>query len=542
QQGGTESVTIDQSTGGSGSGKVGYLQVNKIASDDANKVFEGVEFQLIDEKTGKVLKTGVTDKDGNIDFGRLMFGNYLLKETKAPEGYITPTEAYKVTIDKEYVKGDTEKQGTIETIANEKEVKQALIRKYEPGGSWLAGAEFMIKNDKGEIVQEKLTTGEDGSIMTEELAPGTYTLIETKAPEGYQKLEEPNVFTIESGQVEPVMIDVPNVKLGDVLLEKKDQVTGEFLAGVEFELQKKNVATGEFETIETFTTNETGAIAVKNLEVGEYQFVETKPLDGYKPLTEPISFVMKEGETHFQFEAFNELDESAQTIIKVDANDEEKRLPGAHFELYKVEEDGTRTLIPNGNQTYFVTDANGEITFDQLDNGNYVFIETKSPEGYELITQEYGFIVGDGKVDPITVTNEMKLVNIELQKKDIITGETLAGAVFTLTNADGTVKFENLDTDAQGKLTIENVPEGTYTLTETKRPEEYQTLPNPIVIEVTHDAPAVIEIDVPNAPLGHAQIMKVETGTTSPIAGVTFKLEKLNNLGNWDLVEEVVTG
>src|SRR5699024_1811961 len=129
QQGGTASVTIDQSTGGSGSGKVGYLQVNKIASDDANKVFEGIEFQLIDEKTGKVLKTGVTDKDGNIDFGRLLYGKYLLKETKAPEGYITPNEAYKVTINKEYVKGDTEKIGNVETSVNDKEIKQIEIVK-----------------------------------------------------------------------------------------------------------------------------------------------------------------------------------------------------------------------------------------------------------------------------------------------------------------------------------------------------------------------------------------------------------------------------
>ena len=170
-----------------------------------------------------------------------------------------------------------------------------------------------------------------------------------------------------------------------------------------------------------------------------------------------------------------------------------------------------------------------------------MFIETKSPAGYELEEVEYTFTVGDGKIDPITVTNKMKLVTIELQKKDIATGEALAGAVFTLTNADGTVKFENLDTDAEGKLTIENAPEGTYTLTETKRPEGYQTLPNPIVIEVTHDAPAVIEIEVPNAPLGHAQIMKVETGTTLPIAGVTFTLEKQNANGDWEFVEEVVT-
>ncbi|CEA01677.1 Serine-aspartate repeat-containing protein D precursor [Metalysinibacillus saudimassiliensis] len=539
--GGNETVTIKQTTGGSASGKVGYLTLHKVASDDKNKVFEGVEFQLIDPKTNKVLKTAVTDAQGTIDFGRLMFGEYLVKETKAPAGYITPTTAYKVTINKEYIKGDTEKIGNIETIVNDKEIKQIEIGKYEPGASWLAGAEFMIKNDKGEVVEENLVTDANGKVTSKELPVGTYTLVETKAPKGYNKLTEPIEFTIEAGKAEPVVRDVANVKLGDVLLEKKDKATGKVLAGVEFELQKKNAETGKFEKIgATLTTDEHGVITVKDLENGEYQFVETKPLEGYKPLKDPIAFtVAQKTRAALNFVVENEMDESSQKVIKVDADDETKRLAGAQFELY-AEKDGERTLIPNGDKTYFTTDANGEIEFANLMDGQYVFVEIKAPVGYELSVAEYRFVVGDGKAEPITVTNKMKLVNIELFKRDVVDGKGLQGSEFSLTNQDGSVKFENLDTNAEGKLTIENVPEGQYTLTETKRPDGYQTLPNPIVIEVKQNSPAIIEVDVPNAPLGHAQIMKVETGTINPIAGVTFKLEKYFN-DAWREVERVTT-
>src|SRR5699024_8501305 len=128
------------------------------------------------------------------------------------------------------------------------------------------------------------------------------------------------------------------------------------------------------------------------------------------------------------------------------------------------------------------TNAEGEIEFANLMDGQYVFVEIKAPAGYELSAAEYRFVVGDGTAEPITVTNKMKLVNIELFKRDVVDGKGLQGSEFSLTNQDGSVKFENLDTNAEGKLTIENVPEGQYTLTETKRPDGYQTLPNPIVI------------------------------------------------------------
>ena len=539
--GGNKTVTIKQTTGGSASGKVGYLTLHKVASDDKNKVFEGVEFQLIDPKTNKVLKTAVTDAQGTIDFGRLMFGEYLVKETKAPAGYITPTTAYKVKIDQEYGKDNPEKVGNHETIINDKEIKQALIRKYEPGGQWLAGAVFTIKDKDGIVVEENLTTGTDGTIKTKELAVGDYMLEEVKAPAGYNKLKAPMPFTIEPGQNEAKIVDVPNAKLGDVLLEKIDKTTNERLAGVEFELQKKNDA-GDYEKVgETLVTDENGDITIKGLEDGDYQFVETKPLEGYKKNEEPIRFTIAENTRathHYVME--NEIDETKQKVIKVDEDDKTTRLAGAQFELFKVDEAGGKTRIPNGETTYFTTNAEGEIEFANLMDGQYVFVEIKAPVGYELSAAEYRFLVGDGKAEPIIVTNKMKLVTIELVKKDIVTGNPLAGAVFTLTNQDGSVKFENLDTNAEGKLTIENVPEGQYTLTETKRPDGYQTLPNPIVIEVKQNSPAIIEVDVPNAPLGHAQIMKVETGTINPIAGVTFKLEKYFN-DAWREVERVTT-
>ena len=478
QQGGTASVTIDQSTGGSGSGKVGYLQVYKVASDDENKVFAGIEFQLIDEKTGKVLKTGVTDKEGNIDFGRLMFGDYLLKETKAPEGYLTPTEAYKVTINKEYIKGNTEKIGNVETIINHKEIKQIEIGKNEPGGSWLAGAEFMIKDDKGEVVEENLVTDANGKVTSKELPVGTYKLVETKAPEGYNKLTEPIEFKIEAGKTEPVVRDVLNYKLADLKVKKVEKGQGEVLKGVKFTL-KRTDASEQPNRIEF--TDDKGIALFKDLPDGEYELEETETLPGYIKSDTKKVFKIHNGEIK---EDNNPLQNSTITIenefshipVKLIKKDRSGRLlEGAEFDLYKVDAEG-KNPVKHGSYT---SNSKGEVeVLDLKEEGNYYFIETKAPNGYQLDKEKYEFEAKKGEVIELEIYNERIPTPIykgsaQLTKVDAESNYPLAGAVFKLVNAKGEVVKEGLTTDENGQLRVDDLDLGQYSFVETKAPTGY---------------------------------------------------------------------
>lgn len=59
------------------------------------------------------------------------------------------------------------------------------------------------------------------------------------------------------------------------------------------------------------------------------------------------------------------------TVIKVDANNPEKRIPGANFYLL-------------GAELSITTDANGEATFNNVKPGTYTLKETKAPAGYKL--------------------------------------------------------------------------------------------------------------------------------------------------------------
>src|SRR5699024_10701423 len=272
-------VTIKQLGSGGGEGTAGYLVIDKVDTTDGNnEKLAGAEFDLIDADTGNVLKSGTTDENGQIDFGRLLFGDYKLKETKVPEGYVTPEEEQIIKIKDEYKPGD-EKESFEYTVENYVPVFAVELSKTDDEGNALGDAEFtLFDSEDSEIATE--TTNEDGKILFEDLKEaGTYYVQETKAPAGCVLDEKKQEVTVGDKEKEPVTVTAENKERGAAQLTKIDQVTNEVLEGVEFDLQKKSDA-GEYETVDTFTTDENGQIQTSNtLEAGDYQFVEVKGLD-----------------------------------------------------------------------------------------------------------------------------------------------------------------------------------------------------------------------------------------------------------------------
>ena len=76
-----------------------------------------------------------------------------------------------------------------------------------------------------------------------------------------------------------------------------------------------------------------------------------------------------------------------------------------------------------------------------------------------------------GKVSTVCIENQ-KRPNLIIQKTDKDTGEPIPGVTFTLRGADGpTITTE--PTDAEGKVYINNLLPGPYTVTEQNVPENY---------------------------------------------------------------------
>ena len=90
--------------------------------------------------------------------------------------------------------------------------------------------------------------------------------------------------------------------------------------------------------------------------------------------------------------ALNKLAKAKVTLVKVDANDETKRLSGAEFELFTSEGESLGT---------YITDENGEVNIPDLSYGKYYFKENKSPDGYQKLADKIEFSM---KGQDVTIT------------------------------------------------------------------------------------------------------------------------------------------
>ncbi|WP_283718297.1 SpaA isopeptide-forming pilin-related protein, partial [Clostridium perfringens] len=123
-------------------------------------------------------------------------------------------------------------------VPNQNIGKVVLTKKDFQNGSELQGAVFNLQDQKGNNIRTDLTTDENGQISLNDLAPGDYQFVETKAPDGYELDATPVKFTIVVGQKEAIKIEKVNIATpGSVILTKKDSQSGHALKGAVFNLQ-----------------------------------------------------------------------------------------------------------------------------------------------------------------------------------------------------------------------------------------------------------------------------------------------------------------
>ena len=466
--------------------ELGSLQVIK-KDAESGKVLEGAEFKLKNE-TGQVVgETKTTNKDGVVKFENLVPGKYTLEETKAPEGY----KAVEVTVEVNVVANEVVKQ----EVMNEKLTGQFEIVKVdaEDKAKVLSDAEFEVYKDGKKV--ETLRTDKTGKVISQKLEPGTYTLKETKAPQGYKLLKEEIEVVVEANKV--VQVQVENAKeLGSLQVIKKDAESGKVLEGAEFKLKNE---TGQV-VGETKTTNKDGVVKFENLVPGKYTLEETKAPEGYKAVEVTVEVNVVANEVVKQ-EVMNEKVTGQFEIIKVDANDKAKVLSDAEFTVYK---DGKKVAE-------LKTDESGKVMSPKLPLGEYTVKETKAPEGYKLSNKEW----------KVTIQNEKEVVKVEAENERILgslqiiktddkdQAKRLSGAEFTLKDAQGNVVKEGITTDKSGIVKVDGLVPGEYTLEETKAPEGYELTKQ--VIHVTVDGEKIVDVKVTNSKsLGQFEIVKVD--------------------------------
>ncbi len=482
----------------------GQFEIVKVDAEDKTKVLSDAEFEVY--KEGKKVDTLRTDKTGKVVSQKLEPGKYTLKETKAPQGYKLLKEEIEVVVEADKV---VEVQ-----IENAKELGSLqVIKKDAESGKVLAGAEFKLKNEAGQVVGEAKTTNKDGVVKFENLVPGKYTLEEMKAPEGYKALE----VTVEVNVVanEVVKQEVTNEKVtGQFEIVKVDaEDKTRLLSGAEFEVYKDGKKVAELKT------DESGKVMSPKLPLGEYTVKETKAPEGYE-LTKQIIHVTVDGEKVIDVKVTNGKSLGQFEIVKVDAQDKTKVLSDAEFEVYK---DGKKVDTLR-------TDKTGKVVSQKLEPGKYTLKETKAPQGYKLLKEEIEVVVEADKVVEVQIENAKELGSLQVIKKDAESGKVLAGAEFKLKNEADQVVGEAKTTNKDGVVKFESLVPGKYTLEETKAPEGYKALE--VTVEVNVVANEVVKQEVMNEKVkeeitGQLEITKVDANNTNKtLAGAVFEIWK----------------
>ena len=487
---------------------LGKISILKVDSADKNVKLPGAVFEVKDSK-GTVVDTITTGENGVGTSKELPYGNYTVEEVGAPSGYELLEESENVTISSN---GETIKL----TFENSKLLGLISIEKVDSGDSEikLEGAEFKVINSNGEEVGN-IVTGEDGKGSLGNLPYGEYTLIETKAPDGYEISSD--LIVVEVNSETEVYKTITNTKiLGKINILKVDSADRNVkLQGAVFEVKDS-----EGDVVDTITTGENGVGTSKELPYGSYTVQEVSAPSGYKLLEEVENVTISlNGQTiELTFENTKILGKIS--ILKVDSDDENVKLQGAVFEV----KDSEGTVVDT-----ITTGENGVGTSKELPYGSYTVAEISSPTGYELSEESKNVIISSNEeIIELTFENTKILGKINILKVDSDDESIkLSGAVFEVKNSEGVV-VDTITTDENGVGASKELLYGSYTVTEVTAPTGYELSEESKNVTISSNG-ETLELTFENIKiLGKINILKVDSIDESiKLSGAEFEIRDL---------------
>ena len=146
-----------------------------IKADTSGKPIPGVEFSLYNAATMEKVETAVSDKDGVVIFRNFDYGEWIIRENAAPEGY-SKMEDIRFQVHDGWKEP---KPILCVNIPNHYE-----FRKTDSSGNPLAGVKFRLEDENGKDLGT-YESDKDGMVQIKDLKPGTYLIREIETLEGY---------------------------------------------------------------------------------------------------------------------------------------------------------------------------------------------------------------------------------------------------------------------------------------------------------------------------------------------------------------------
>ena len=257
-----------------------YGEIQGMKKDDSGNALGGALIGLFaadteEFTTDTAILTATSAEDGSFSFAQVPLGNWIVREIKAPTGYVLSEEDYPVNIEADCAMIEVE----IENTLIRGTVQLTKVDKDYPDNK-LTGAEFEIYRDFNgnkelDAEDEKLGTLMEvstGIYEMSELTYGGYLVKETKAPEGFYLDANAYYFEItEHGKTVAVENEagkgfINAAQVGSLKIIKISS-DGK-VEGFSFRV------TGANGYEQVFTTDKNGEILVDGLRIGDYTISE----------------------------------------------------------------------------------------------------------------------------------------------------------------------------------------------------------------------------------------------------------------------------
>ena len=504
---------------------VGDFELRK--TNDTGKLIDGSEFSL--KHTTLDFEKKLVVKDGKLSMSGMPVGEYLLTETKVPDGHAVLQKTFQVTINKDQtteqiVVNKLRPTGTLEInksleTSNENAVNKAdydltkvqfkitanqdiydsvsLEKLYSKGDAITVGSGKGSNDDVVKLVNGKeLENGiyscdTNGKLSLSGLPMGTYSVEETACPDGFVLDKE--VKTVQFAQQDFVTLTyTSSLNINNELTKtvfSKVTADGDNLYGVPMEIV--DAKTGE--QVYNWITDDND-LEIDGLTTGDYIWREVNAPEGYV-LAKPIEFTVKDGDIQ-DIEMKNFSVEFAKN-----GNDGNKLLKGGEFQVISTKTKQITDKWTSGEHIFDVTeDMKAKLMAGETVSDMCVDIEDDSSTYYRISKNE-------GRDD-----------------------------YRLLMQANGETKYYNIDIngDETTHMIRGTAEDQEYVITELKSPDGYATA-EPVTFKTDEDKNLTVEM---TDEITQFEFYKKDITSQEELEGATLQIKDKN--GN--IVDEWVSG
>jgi len=473
------------------------LIIKTVDNEDDSQPVGGIEFDLFNDMD-ELVKTITTSSTGiatinNVVPGdyyliqKTITGDYVLDETPTefsiviPEGHTSWSETVVVRL---YKDSSTDHEGDLGT-AN-------VVMKDKDTGAGIPDVGFTLCREADDSVVDVYHTNAEGKIKVLYLPQDKYYFMLTDLPEGYY-FDMNHKFSFELKY--PVLEHTVNVTAqmqqalteGSIKIFVKDEESGNPIPDVSLTLKDND---GSIVEGSEKTTGADGTILYEGLPFGLYKMQLTSVPEEY-PLNQTVYTIdLKQSKPKYTFELQLTTEANLTGTLNLTTVDQDSNKPlnGASFKLYKAD-------------TTFVQDVivgeDGTVLVKNLPMGNYYLMESDMPEGYQInTTKKYDFRF-EGLLLTANITIKKPYgtaansgtLNVTVVDQDDYNKPVVGATLSLLKDSKDGVIFGTYKTDDAGKISVKNIPLGTYWLSESTMPYGYTISKNKTEISFTSEKP-----------------------------------------------------